>query len=141
MKTITTLCLSLLLVGSALAERSKESVNLDDSFQAFWQEFKGAVSKGDKEAVARMSKFPIGMSYGKASVKNSTQLRRRYREVFNEQTNAAVCFSKAKPEVDAQNPKLLTIACPDAAGNEVVIYHFEQTRTGWKFAALDNLNE
>ena len=141
MKTITTLCLSLLLVGSALAARSKESVNLDDSFQVFWQEFKGAVSKGDKEAVARMSKFPIGMSYGKASIKNSTQLRRRYREVFNEQTNAAVCFSKAQPVVDAQNRKLFTIACPDAGGNEVVVYHFEQTRTGWKFTALDNLNE
>src|SRR5882724_7224954 len=87
MKTITILCLSLLLVGTALAAKSKESVNRDDSFQAFWQEFKGAVSKGDKEAVARMSKFPIGMSYGKASIKNSTQLRRRYREVLmNKQT-------------------------------------------------------
>jgi hypothetical protein len=141
MKKIMILCFSLLLVGSALAERSNESVKLDDSLQAFWKEFKGAVAKGDKEAVARMSKFPIGMSYAKASIKNSTQLRRRYREVFNEQTNAAVCFSKAQPEVDAQNPKLFTVACPDAGGNEVVLYHFEQTKTGWKFTALDNINE
>jgi hypothetical protein len=48
---------------------------------------------------------------------------------------------KAKPEVDPANPKTFTVACPDAAGNEVVVYHFTQTRAGWKFTALDNLNE
>ena len=36
-----------------------------------------------------------------------------------------------------ENPQVIG----DAAGNEVVIYHFEQTRTGWKFSGLDNLNE
>jgi hypothetical protein len=112
-----------------------------DSRDVFWDQFKAAVSKRDVEALARLSKFPIGMSYGIASVKNKADLRRRYRRVFNEQTDAAACFSKAKPELDAQNPKLFTVACPDAAGNEVVIYHFAQTRTGWKFTALDNLNE
>ena len=60
---------------------------------------------------------------------------------LNEQTDAAACFSKAKPEVDPATPKAFTVACPDAAGNEVVIYHFTQTRAGWKFTGLDNLNE
>ena len=46
-----------------------------------------------------------------------------------------------KIEMDAENPKHFSVACPDAAGNEVVIYHFEQTKTGWKFTGLDNLNE
>ena len=81
------------------------------------------------------------MSYGIPAVKNKAQLSKRYRQVFNEQTNAAACFAKAKPEVNADNPKLYSVACPDAAGNEVVIYHFAQTRTGWKFTGLDNLNE
>src|SRR6266542_4913965 len=141
MKKITILCLSLLLGGTALAEMSRASGNRDDSTQVFWQKFKAAVSKVDLEAVASLSKFPIKMSYGKASIKNKAQLQRRYREVFNEQTNAAVCFTKAQPEMDAGNPKGFTIACPDAAGNEVVIYHFEQTIRGWKFTELDNLNE
>ena len=91
--------------------------------------------------VARLSKFPIGMSYGIPSIKTKAQLTRRYRQLFNEQTDAAACFNKAKPEMDAANPKHFSVACPDAAGNEVVIYHFEQTRTGWKFTGLDNLNE
>jgi len=128
MKTITTLSLLLLLTGA-------------DSAETFWQTFKTAVSKRDVETIARLSKFPLDMSYGIPSVKTKAQLSRRYRQIFNEQTDAAACFSKVKIEMDAENPKHFSVACPDAAGNEVVIYHFEQTKTGWKFAGLDNLNE
>jgi len=128
MKTLTTLSLLLLLTGA-------------DSAETFWQTFKTAVSKRDIETIARLSKFPIGMSYGIPSVKTKVQLSKRYRQVFNEQTDAAACFSKAKIEMDPENAKHFSVACPDAAGNEVVIYHFEQTKTGWKFTGLDNLNE
>ena len=81
------------------------------------------------------------MSYGISSVKNKAELRRRYRQVFNEQSNAAECFAKKEPEVDAANPKRFTVACPNEAGDEVAIYEFELTRTGWKFVGLDNINE
>jgi hypothetical protein len=128
MKTIITLSLLLFFTVA-------------DSTETFWQSFKAAVSKRDVEAIARQSKFPLGMSYGIPAIKTKAQLTRRYRQVFNEQTDAAACFAKAKPEIDADNPKHFTVACPDAAGNEVVIYHFQETRTGWKFTALDNLNE
>ena len=128
MKTLTTLSLLLLLTGAESAE-------------TFWQTFKTAVSKRDVETIARLSKFPLEMSYGIPSIKTKAQLSKRYRQVFNEQTDAAACFSKATLEKDPENPKHLTVACPDAAGNEVVIYHFEQTKTGWKFTGLDNLNE
>jgi hypothetical protein len=128
MKTITTLSLVLLLSGA-------------DSFDTVWQTFKTAVSKRDVETIARLSRFPIAMSYGVPLIKTKAQLSKRYRQVFNEQTDAAACFNKAKPEVDPANSKHFTVACPDAAGNEVVIYHFQQTRTGWKFTGMDNLNE
>lgn len=128
MKTLTTLSLLLLLTGA-------------DSAESFFQSFKTAVSKRDVETIARLSKFPLEMSYGIPSIKTKAQLTRRYRQIFNEQTDAAACFSKAKIEMDAENPKHFTVACPDAAGNEVVIYHFAQTATGWKFTGLDNLNE
>ena len=128
MKTITTLSLLLLLTGA-------------QSTSAFWESFKTAVSKRDVETIARLSKFPIEMSYGIPSIKTKAQLAKRYRQLFNEQTDAAACFSKAKPEMDADNPKHFTVACPDAGGNEVVIYHFERTRAGWKLTGLDNINE
>lgn len=138
MKKITTLSLILLLTGTAVANSVSQAAN---SFETFWQTFKTAVSKHDVQGVAGLSRFPIEMSYGIPSIKTKAQLIKRYRQVFNEQTDAAVCFSKAKPDVNAENPKQFSVACPDAAGNEVVIYHFEQTRTGWKFTGLDNLNE
>ena len=128
MKTITTLSLVLLLSGA-------------DSFASVWQTFRTAVSKRDLETIARLSRFPLSMSYGVPLIKTKAQLSKRYRQVFNEQTDAAACFNKAKPEADPANPKHFTVACPDAAGNEVVIYHFEQTRAGWKFTGMDNLNE
>ena len=128
MKTLTTLSLLLLLSGA-------------DSAETFFQSFKAAVGKHDVETIARLSKFPLAMSYGIQPIRTKAQLSKRYRQIFNEQTDAAACFSKAKIEIDPENPKRFSVACPDAAGNEVVIYHFEQTRTGWKFAGLDNLNE
>ncbi|HEU4710906.1 MAG TPA: hypothetical protein VFS76_05040 [Pyrinomonadaceae bacterium] len=127
--TKTILILSVLMLGSY------------DARETFWEQFKAAVAKRDVETVATLSRFPIGMSYGIPSVKSKVDLRKRYRRVFNEQTDAATCFSKAKPELDPDDAKHFSVACPDAAGNEVVIYHFTQTRTGWKFTGLDNLNE
>jgi hypothetical protein len=127
MKTIV--LLSVLLLGGY------------DARDTFWQQFKTAVTNKNVNAIATLSRFPIFMSYGIASVKTKADLRRRYRKVFTEQTDAAACFSKAKPEADPDNTKHFTVACPDAAGNEVVIYHFNLTRTGWKFTGLDNLNE
>ena len=127
MKTIVFLSV-LLLAGS-------------DPRDTFWQQFKTAVTNKNVDAIAALSRFPIGMSYGIPSIKSKVDLRKRYGRVFTEQTDAATCFSKAKPETDPDNAKHFTVACPDAAGNEVVIYHFTQTRTGWKFTGLDNLNE
>jgi len=138
MKKITGLSLLFLLAATSLAGKAAQTT---DSVESFWQAFKTAVIKRDVEGVARLSKFPIGMSYGISSVKTKAQLTKRYRQVFNEQADAAICFGKAKPEIEAKNPKQFTVACPDAAGNEVVIYHFQQTRAGWRFTSLDNLNE
>jgi hypothetical protein len=143
MKKLTPLFLVLLLTSYSLATRTNQAENAQaqNSIATFWQSFRTAVTKRDVETIARLSKFPIGMSYGISSIRTKAQLARRYRQVFNEQTDAPVCFSKAQPEMNAENPKQFSVACPDTAGNEVVIYQFEQTRTGWKFTGLDNLNE
>ncbi|HEV2915811.1 MAG TPA: hypothetical protein VGX92_21190 [Pyrinomonadaceae bacterium] len=145
-KTIILYLLFGLLSGAAAAEAAPASmpgfaIQGDEAVRVFWQKFKAAVTSGNKTEVASLSKFPIGMSYGVASIRNKSQFLRRYREVFNEQSNAAQCFASKGPEMDAENPKRFTVACPDSAGNEVVIYQFERTRTGWKFVSLDNLNE
>ena len=113
----------------------------DASMEVFWGKFKAAVQKSDKTAVAAMSQFPIEMPYGVPKVRTRSQLVRRWREVFSVQANAVNCFGDAKPVVDSANRNRFTVGCKDAAGNEVVVYGFVRTRTGWKFNSLDNINE
>ena len=113
-------------------------------FKAFWQQFKSAVAKGDKAAVAQMTKFPLSMPAFQKKVKDKADLLRRYDEVFNGEANAAQCFAKAEP--GKQSARLYEVYCPFKATpndreNAPIRYYFELTATGWKFAGLDNINE
>ena len=130
----------LLLMVVCLLPMTTKSFQGDQSIQTFWVKFKAAVIKGDKAAVAQMSKFPIEMQYRVRSVKTAAQLNKRYREVFNGETNAAKCFAEAKPEVDQSRPGF-SVACKNEAGDPVIIYSFGRSRNGWRFTGLDNINE
>ena len=81
------------------------------------------------------------MSYGIRSIKTKTEFMRRYREVFNQQTDAAKCFARKEPDQEDNNPRRFSIYCPNEGGDEVVMFAFERGRTGWRFVALDNINE
>jgi len=132
----------LLLMVVFLLPTTTRSFQGDPSIQTFWLKFKAAVIKGDKAAVAQMSKFPIEMQYRVRSVRTVAQLNKRYREVFNGETNAAKCFAEAKPDVDPQNPKWFTVGCRiNNTGDVAIVYGFVKTKTGWKFTSLDNINE
>ena len=139
MKKVTILLLLLAFVGTA--QVPTKNVQSNASIDAFWEKFRGAVIKGDKIAVGSLSKLPIGMPYGMSAIQNNAQLIRRYREVFNGEANAAKCFGEARPEINPENSAQFTVGCKNAAGDEVVIYSFSRTKTGWKFTGLDNLNE
>lgn len=123
-----------ILTGSASAQ---------NNFDAFWTKFKIAVKKKDKAAVSSLSVFPVGMPYGQSAVKKASFLR-RYETIFNGEANAAKCFEKAKPQKD--NAKTYSVYCPfkDTPNdweNTPIKYIFELTGSGWKFTALDNINE
>ncbi|MCA1605179.1 MAG: hypothetical protein LC775_06845 [Acidobacteria bacterium] len=136
----------LLVLGLAgLASNGNEIQNVaprDAGVEQFWEKFRDAVRKGNKTAIAGMSKFPISMPYGMASVRNRAQLTRRYRDVFNHDgSSASQCFKTAKPVVDPARPNDFTVGCKNLAGDEVIIYTFRRTPAGWKFLHLDNINE
>lgn len=113
----------------------------DEAIQSFWKKFKTAIVSGNGQVAANLSSFPVEMSYGIGKIRTKPEFLRRYQQIFNEQTNAAACFANKQPEIEAAEPTRASVACPNQAGDEVVIYHFRLTRTGWKFVALDNLNE
>src|ERR1043166_2743013 len=120
---------------------SGHTYQTDPSIETFWARFKSAVTKADKETIASMSQFPIGMPYGLRTIKSKPELFKRYRDLFNVQANAARCFSDAIPAVDARARNRFTVGCKDAAGNETVVYGFVKTRGIWKLKSLDNINE
>jgi hypothetical protein len=127
--------LILLLFPTAFAE---------SGFSAFWQTFKSKVIAGDKAAVADMTKFPLSMPYEVKTVKNKEGFLRRYDEIFKGEANAAQCFKSAKPQKESD--QRYGIYCPfkDTPNdweNAPIRFIFELTKSGWKFVALDNINE
>jgi len=135
--------LVLMVSGAAInASQVGRSAQSESGIEEFWEKFREAVTKGNKTAVAGLSRFPISMPYGMSSVKNRAQLFRRYRDVFNHDgSSASNCFTTAKPVSDPARPKEFTIGCKNTAGHEVIIYTFTRTAAGWRFAHLDNINE
>jgi len=140
-------------LGESQTKAPSRSAQSVDSMTAFWEKFKAAVIKGDKETVAALSQFPISMGYGMTDLKNKPQLLRRYGGLFFGETNAAKCFPKAKPQVypaTKKRPKEFTIGCgfasevasgvaTDEAGP--FEYRFSLTRNGWRFTGFENINE
>lgn len=135
------LVLSLLCSGVLICPQSTGANQSDAEFKAFWEKFKSAVIKGDKNTVASLTKYPLGMSYGIRSIKTKAELLRRYREVFNQQTDAPKCFTTKEPAKHESIPRFYAVVCPNEAGHEVVAYNFSRGKTGWKFISLDNYNE
>jgi hypothetical protein len=127
--------LILLLLPSAFAQTD---------FSPFWKKFRSAVIAGDKATVAEMTKFPLSMPYSVKAVKNKEDFLRRYNEIFKGEANAAQCFASAKPR--KESARRYEIYCPfkDTPKdweNAPIRFLFELTRSGWKFAGLDNVNE
>ena len=113
-------------------------------FSAFWKKFKSAVIAGDKGAVVEMTKFPVSMPYSVKSVKNKEDFLRRYNEIFKGEANAAQCFTSGKPR--KESTQRYEVYCPfkntpNDWENAPIRFIFELTKTGWKFAGLDNVNE
>jgi hypothetical protein len=127
--------LTLLLFSNAFAQVD---------FPAFWKKFKLAVTGGDKSAVAEMTKFPLSMPYLVKAVKNKEDFLRRYNEIFKGEANAPQCFASAEPH--KESARRYQIYCPfketpNDLENAPIRFLFELTKTGWKFAGLDNVNE
>lgn len=113
-------------------------------FSTFWRKFRSAVIAGDKAAVSEMTKFPLSMPYAVHSVRNKSEFLRRYSQIFRGEANAAQCFGSAEPQKESD--RRYAIYCPfketpDDRENAPIRFELELTKSGWKFAGLDNINE
>jgi hypothetical protein len=81
-----------------------------------------AVISGNSETVANLSKFPIGMSSPAANIKNRSELRRRFREVFVDPIDASQCFARTEPSQGMEDPEIFTVACRYYKGSDAAAY-------------------
>ena len=138
--------IALLIAGFVLlaSAADRKQVAGPNEFTAFWKNFKSAVESGDKSAVAEMTKFPLSMPYGVKAVKNKEDFLRRYKEIFHGEANAAQCFASAEPK--KESARTYSVYCPfkntpNDREELPIRFIFDPTKTGWKFAGLDNINE
>ena len=87
---LTSVILSLLAINPAGSAEIKAEAR---SFPAFWAQFKAAVQKQDKEAVAGMTKFPFMGKY-----LSKADFIKGYALILDERTRR--CFRNAKPVKD-----------------------------------------
>jgi hypothetical protein len=133
-------CLILPISLLCLFAADAANATAETDFATFWKKFKSAVVSGDKAAVADMTKFP--MSIYESHIKSRAEFLRRYGEIFNGEANAAQCFAGAHPQKESG----YSVYCPfkdtpNDLENSPVRFIFEQTKSGWKFTGLDNINE
>lgn len=138
MKIRLTICCGLIWLAASV------NVAAQSNFDVFWKNFKSAVSRKDKNAVAAMVKFPLSMPYGFDQVKTRAAFRKSYERIFNGEADAVKCFPNA--EVIRDDRKSRSVYCgfknaPDATEDTPLKYIFELTGNGWKFAGFDNINE
>lgn len=132
------------LVAAILVLFFLSQVFAQTEFSEFWTKFRSAVVAGDKAGVAEMTKFPLSMPYGVKAVKNKEDFLRRYNEIFKGEANAVQCFARGKPQKESASR--YQIYCPFKETpsdwqNAAIRFEFELTKSGWKFAGLDNINE
>jgi len=143
MKRLSVFLVFIFLIISAAGGTAKPNA-VDTSMTAFWENFKAAVTKGDKQAVFAMTQLPVGMSYGEASIRTRAQFMKKYGYVFSGDVNAVKCFETAKPQVDKGKTNEFYVTCPFAqngGGEEPFVYTFKLTRSGWRFVSFENINE
>lgn len=139
-KLLLTICLFLNLYAASIGATN----SAQNDVQTFWKNFKSVIAKNDQNALAEMTKFPLSMPYGVKTIKTKADFLKRFNEIFKGEADAAKCFPKA--ELEKETAKRYVVYCgfkatPNDEENKPIAYHFELTKTGWKFARLDNINE
>lgn len=122
------------------------NVSAQTDINTFWEKFKTAVVKGDKNAVANLTSFPLEMPYGVRSIKSKAAFIKGYNGIINHEANAKRCFQAQTPKKDEQLKNTYYVDCtfkgePESSDNRPIVYYFTKTKLGWRFSGLDNINE
>jgi hypothetical protein len=111
---------------------------IDAEFVTFWNNFKAAVIKRNKYAVAEMTQFPFQMPHLQQPIKTKAEFLKRYDAIFYGEADAEKCFETAKL---TQNGVYCSFKNAPENAEKPIYYYFEKTDAGYKFIGMDNINE
>jgi hypothetical protein len=89
--------LTLLMLSAFASHVQSRHAKSTQTFASFWVQFRAAVAKNDKEAVATMTRFPF--PFGNEEITRAEFIE-KYDSIFGRK--AQRCFAKAKPVNDYQ---------------------------------------
>lgn len=117
-----------MLTGSASGQRTRDFASTPKDFQAFYTKFRTAVTRGDKQAVAAMTRFPFkyGFDAGDEGTFSRSEFIRRFKNFFGE---GRKIFARAKPRFYVEGATL-SLADPYDASTFV----FEKVGGSYRFA-------
>jgi hypothetical protein len=113
--------LTLLMLTAVASDVQSQQAKSPQPFAAFWAQFKAALAKNDKEAVASMTKFPF---YWDTEITRGEFIK-KYNEIFDRKIQR--CFAKAKPIKDRES---YSVFCGES------IYVFEKVEGKYRFTAV-----
>ena len=117
---VTVLALLLAINPAASAENKPDT----RSFAAIWIQFKAAVTNGNKEAIAGMTKFPF--AYGDKQL-SKAEFVKQCDTIFSQKTRK--CFEKAKPTKE-QDRDSYSVFCGSS------IFTFERADGEYRFTDI-----
>ena len=118
MKKLLPSIVTLLMLSAVASHVQSQQAKSSQTFASFWVQFKAALAKNDKEAVASMTRFPF--YWGEKLTRG--EFIKKYSEIFDRKIQR--CFAKAKPLKDRAS---YSVFCGES------IYVFEKVEGKYKF--------
>lgn len=116
-----------MLTGSTSGQQTRDFASTPKDFQAFYTKFRSAVTRGDKQAVAAMTKFPFkyGFDAGDEGTFSQTQFIRRYNDILG---GGRKLFTRARPRFYVE-AGAYSLSDPDDAST----YVFKKVNGSYRF--------
>jgi hypothetical protein len=112
---------TLLMMSAVAFHVQSQQAKSTQTFASFWTQFKAALAKNDKDAVASMTRFPF---YWDKELTRGEFIK-KYTEIFDRKVQR--CFAKAKPIKDRES---YSVFCGES------IYVFEKVEGKYRFTAV-----
>ena len=134
--------LTLLMLSAVASQVRSQPAQSTQTFDSFWLQFKAAVTKNDREAVASMTRLPF---YFEKELTRGEFIK-KYNAIFDRGTQR--CFARAKPTSDYQEYLKIVKKYPKSpiprqenTGSYTVYcggdtYHFEKIGGKYKFTEI-----